>query len=359
MLDSAIPEHLRQPRTEPMKCPVSFEPPYPSYSARFPKDMENLVMAVIGSQHSDASPESISSAKQALKKIQSFTSSGREPLQPRFQDLASVTDAAGSYNACVIAYWSSIGSWNEWKAESGFDDWWNELDREPSQHGWFLEVFSPSVDRVETISSYDAQPEGAAQMLEKLSGPVQEHTYWGSSRDRFPLAQTDPLIGEKWAPGQSNGSSATSSRIQIPGKNNLIVIRSTQDWSQTLPDERKLYEETMHPVLVKGMDFLRDDGKEVGCYSCRLMDLLNQSSMTTGTDRTFGLAYFDDLANLEKWSREHKTHLDIFGGFHRYAKKLENNISLRLYHEILVLKPEQQLFEYIACHPGTGMLNSL
>ena len=283
-----------------------------------------------------------------------------EEVRPRFQELASVTDATGSYNACVIAYWASIASWTDWKIASGFDRWWSDVDRESDQHGWLLEVFSPSAERIETILSYDdSQPEGAAQMLDTLSGPTQEHVYWGSSRDRLPLAQTDPLLGDRWVADRSNRKGPTGRRVRMPAKNNLVVIRSGQDWSDTLPNERSLYLDTMHPVLVKGMNFLRDNGYEVGCYSCRLMDTLDRSSMATGTERTFGLAYFDELASLEKWSKEHKTHLDIYGGFHRYAKKLNNDISLRLFHEILVLAPEQQSFEYIGCHPDTGMLKSL
>jgi hypothetical protein len=76
-------------------------------------------------------------------------------------------------------------------------------------------------------------------------------------------------------------------------------------------------------------------------------------------DKTFGLGYFNDLASLERWSKQHKTHLDIFGRFLQYAQELGGDISLRLFHEVLVLEPEQQDFEYIACHPGTGMLASL
>jgi hypothetical protein len=43
--------------------------------------------------------------------------------------------------------------------------------------GWFKEVFSPSIDRFETIFSENTVPEGAAQMRESISGPVQEHVY--------------------------------------------------------------------------------------------------------------------------------------------------------------------------------------
>ena len=73
-------------------------------------------------------------------------------------------------------------------------------------------------------------------------------------------------------------------------------------------------------------------------------------------EKTFGLGYFDDLASLEKWSKSHKTHLDIFGRFLNYAKELENQVALRLFHEVLVLEGQQQEWEYVGCHGKTGML---
>lgn len=213
----------------------------------------------------------------------------------------------------------------------------------------------------------------------------------GSMRDRMAAAQTDPLIGEKAFPNNNNSSSSPeladkkqkiidtrSQRIHIPGRPNLAMIRSGQDWSNTTPHERSLYLDTMHPVLTKGMTFLRDHGSEVGCISNRFMTCTpkNPSSSiitsqnntptttttctttTTTTDRTFGLAYFDDLTSLEGWSKQHRTHLDIFARFLSYAAELQNQVSLRLFHEVMVLKPEQQFFEYVGCHDGTGMLRS-
>lgn len=141
--------------------------------------------------------------------------------------------------------------------------------------------------------------------------------------------------------------------------NAIGVIRSGQDWSKTLPEERKLYLETMHPVMITGMNFLRDEGQEVGCYSMNVWDVVDSETHEANRERTFGLGYFDDLANLERWSKSHQTHIDIFGGFLMYAKKLNFQLSLRLFHEIYVLDEEQQFFEYVNCHGETGMLNTV
>jgi hypothetical protein len=315
----------------------------------------------------------------AISKLLGFVTTGSPDTapSPSFWELASVTDNSRAYNIAVIAYWPSKALYTEWAAASGFQEWWQEVNPEDERFGWFLEVFFPSIDRLETLFTHSDVPEGAAHMREGPSGPVQEHGYWGSMRDRLPASQTDALEGEKWNCQVSNENltgalveksttltpmaegAGSRRRIRVPGKQNLAVIRSGQDWSNTAPEERKLYLETMHPVLIKGMDFLRDNGHEVGCYSCRFMEILDPVSQKADKDRTFGLAYFDNLSSLEGWSRQHKTHLAIFGRFLQYAKELGNNISLRAWHEVLVLTPEQQSFEYIGCHEKTGMLVSL
>jgi len=73
-------------------------------------------------------------------------------------------------------------------------------------------------------------------------------------------------------------------------------------------------------------------------------------------EKTFGLAHFDELAHLEGWAKTHPTHLAIFGGFMRYVRALDFQVSLRLYHEVSVIPADAQCFECINCHPGSGLL---
>lgn len=314
-------------------------------------------MAVLGAQF--ASRDDHDGA--AISHLSGFLESDAAK-RPSFWELTSMTDSSGYYNIAAIAYWPSKESYTQWTVDSGFQEWWEGLNPENERHGWFLEVFFPPIERFETVFSDHEVPEGAAHMRETVSGAMKEHVYWGSMRDRLPISQTDELVGE---PGHFPRKLAgvecklPRRRIRVPGKHNLAVIRSGQDWSNTRPEERQLYVDTMHPVLIRGMNFLRDNGDEVGCYSCRFMDVVDPVSHQADKDRTFGLAYFDDLSSLEGWSKQHKTHLDIFGGFLQYAKRLDNNISLRLFHEVLVLTPEQQWFEYVGCHEQSGMLVSV
>ena len=311
-------------------------------------------MAIIGVQYrSKADDDGIGTSK-----ISSFMSSAPDSVRPNFWEPAAVTDEIGAYNVAIIAYWPSEALYKEWREVSGFGVWWQGLDATSSAQGLFLEVFSPTADRWETVNSTADIVEGGSHMREGLSGAIREHGYWGSMRDRLPISQTDGLDGEGKAENgfDKRTQDPLNSRIRVPGKKNLTVIRSGQDWSSTSPEERELYLETMRPVLIKGMNFLRDSGDEIGCYSCRFMDVVDFETGKADKERTFGLAYFDELASLEKWSKSHKTHLDIFGGFLKYAKQLGEAMTLKLHHEVLVLEPEQQFFEYVGCHGKTGML---
>ncbi|KAK1490033.1 phenylacetaldoxime dehydratase [Colletotrichum tamarilloi] len=364
-LESAIPEWLRKERTVPARTPPGFTPPFELYSSRFPKTIKDIVMAIIGAQYASADLNDGG----ALKTIASFTTSDRvaPASRPAFHEAAAVVDNRGFYNVAVFAYWPSKTAYEEWSTESGFRTWWSEAKPgDQPRHGWFLEVFLPTADRFETVFS-TAVPEGAAHMRDSVSGPIKEHVYWGSMRDRLPVSQTDELLGdpEEESKQKANGSTSQNGethlpeRVRVQGKKNLTVIRSGQDWSAALPEERQIYLDAMQPPLIRGMEYLRDHGDEVGCFSCRFMEIVDPVTAKGGHDRTFGLAYFDNLASLERWSKEHRTHLAIFGEFAKYAKRLGDQMSLALFHEVLVLEPEQQVFEYIGCHDGTGMLSSL
>ena len=72
--------------------------------------------------------------------------------------------------------------------------------------------------------------------------------------------------------------------------------------------------------------------------------------------RGFATAHFDSLTRLEDWAESHPTHLRIFGRFIELATELKGDIKLKLWHEVTVVPAEMQEYEYVNCHPGTGMM---
>ena len=99
---------------------------------------------------------------------------------------------------------------------------------------------------------------------------------------------------------------------------------------------------------------LRDNPVASGSLSCRHMDETDADG--SRIPRAFAVAHFDSLTRLEDWSESRPTHLRIFGRFIELAQELQGNIQLRLWHEVIVTQANQQLFEYVNCHPLTGVM---
>ncbi len=182
-----------------------------------------------------------------------------------------------------------------------------------------------------------------------MSGEVQEHAYWGGMRDRIPLSQTDAM-----APGSAPELIRDGARLRVKAHDNLCLIRSGQDWSDTEASERQLYLDDVEPVLREGMDFLRDDGLAIGCYANRYMRVLAVDGSVS--EKSYGQSWWKSLAALERWAESHPTHVRIFGAAMKYLSTLGPSARLRLYHEVTVAAADEQFFEYLNCHQKTGML---
>ena len=140
----------------------------------------------------------------------------------------------------------------------------------------------------------------------------------------------------------------------VQGPDNVALIRSGQDWGETDGEERHLYLRSIEPVLGAGMDFLEQKGESVGCHYNRYMQHIDREG--DPIEKSFGLSLWRTLEHMERWSESHSTHLAIFGTFMQVVQQMNFQLKLRLYHEVSVIKAEEQHFEYINCHPKTGFL---
>ena len=218
--------------------------------------------------------------------------------------------------------------------------------------GTFIEVLSPSVNDYETLFSSLGRPEGVATLADNLSGEIMEHAYWGGMRDRIPHSQTSEM-----APAGSPGLVRDGDRVRVKPHDNICLIRSGQDWSDTEAAERKMYLDDVEPVLREGMDFLRDEGLSIGCFANRYMKVLDRDGGPT--EKSYGMSWWKSLAALERWAESHPTHVRIFGAAMKYLSSLGPAAKLRLYHEVTVARAADQFFEYRGCHERTGMLNAV
>ncbi|HEY3471616.1 MAG TPA: phenylacetaldoxime dehydratase family protein [Amycolatopsis sp.] len=337
-VESAIPAHLRADRTRPTRKSAAFRPPYPSFSARFAPSVRQVVMAYFGVQHASETPPPV--AEKALARLAGAAGSAH-------RERARYVDEAGYHTTVEIRYWTDPAEFSAWLADH---DFWTAGPASPDA-GFFLEVVQPTVRRFETLFSNDRR-EGIGVAAAGLSGEIQEHGYWGGARDRLPLAQTDPLDAAGTVSAGFSGDLVT-----VVPNGNLCLIRSGQEWTETDGDERRMYLAEVEPVLRAGMDFLRDDGRSVGCYANRYLRVLAEDGGET--DKTFGLSWWRSLEDLETWAESHPTHVAIFRAALKYLSTMGPAARLRLYHEVTVAEQGQTRFEYLGCHPGTGLLRAV
>lgn len=338
-MESAIPLHLETARTRHKRVPDDYQPPYPSFVARYKPAVSRVVMAYFGLQYRGSAP---AATTETLAEI-----AGRFAGEdgPSHWDRAHYVDQAGYETIVSVAYWDDVARFDAWLAPAR--EAWTGTPHEGI--GTFVEVLRPTLARHETLFSSPDRPEGVAVIARAMSGEVQQHAYWGGMRDRIPLSQTDPM-----SPGGAPELIRDGARLRVKAHDNLCLIRSGQDWSDTEASERKLYLDDVEPVLREGMDFLRDDGLAIGCYANRYMQVLADDG--SASEKSYGQSWWKSLAALERWAESHPTHVRICGAAMKYLSTLGPSAKLRLYHEVTVAAADEQFFEYQNCHAKTGML---
>ncbi len=342
-MESAIPPHLRTARSRHRRVPDDYKPPYPSFVARHRPAVEKVVMAYFGVQHAGDAPPALTAALDWIAKA--FAASDG----PRHWDRASYMDEVGYSNVVSVAYWDDQKTFERWF--SPVREVWTGGELGGGDLGTFIEVLSPSVASYETLFSSLGRPEGVATLADGMSDEIMEHAYWGGMRDRIPLSQSSEL-----APGGSLGIARDGKRLRVKPHENICLIRSGQDWTDTESAERKMYLDDVEPVLRAGMDFLRDDGLSIGCFTNRYMTVLDRDGRPT--EKSYGMSWWKSLAALERWAESHPTHVSIFGAAMKYLSTLGPAAKLRLYHEVTVAPAADQFFEYLNCHEQTGMLKA-
>lgn len=342
--EAAIPAHLRTERTCPASSRDGWTPPYPSYVARFDESLRGIGMLIIGVQlpQRDTTSETIQVVRETMRLYLKSTEVYRH-----FDEVV-FSDAAGLRNYAFIAYCTDHNCLDQSMRQ--LSDLWLSAEHGKTGWGFFIEQLWPSMDRVETLYSSN-HVQGVGHLADELSGEVLEHGYWGSARDRMPRAQDDELKGAvgtvEWV--------EEGRRARVTGFHNLCLIRSGQDWAATEGDERQMYLNRVEPVLAEGMEFLTDQGPDIGCIENRYAQVLGDNDELTA--QTFGLSWWNSMADLDAWAKDHPTHKSIFGVAMQYLGQHGESGNLKLTHEVMVLDRGQYQFDYLNCHAQTGLLS--
>ncbi|VVQ13047.1 Phenylacetaldoxime dehydratase [Pseudomonas fluorescens] len=344
-MESAIDKHLKCPRTLSRRVPDEYQPPFPMWVGRADERLEQVVMGYWGVQYRGEDQREV-----ALHAMRHIAASLSLPDGPLSHDLTHHADNSGYDNLMIVGYWKDPAAYCRWLRTPEVIEWWSSQDRLSDGLGYFREIVAPRTEQFETLYGFRDELPGVGAVMDTISDDIEEHGYWGSMRDRFPISQTDWMApsGELTVIA---GDPAKGGRVVVQGHDNIALIRSGQDWADAGEEERSLYLNEILPTLQAGMDFLRDSGKDLGCYSNRFVNYIDLDG--NFLNLSYNIGHWRSLEKLERWAESHPTHLRIFVTFFRVATSLS---KLRLYHEVSVSDAKDQVFEYINCHPQTGML---
>lgn len=322
--------------------PAGWEPPAPAWQSAWQDRDDPLVTGIFGIQNEEPAPLDAWARK-------SFTGE----YAPFAAERGVCKDRFGVSNFLYVCYWrkSDYDRWWSLPANSG---WWRDGARIGDRVGYWREIIVMPFDRFETLHS-TLDPHGIGVSAEGMDGPIMEHGYAGGMRDRIPLSATSDLRN---AAGMATRLDARTSdgglRVAVTPPENMCVIRSGQNWGLCDPEQRHWYLDRLHPVLLEGMRYLRDNPRETNCYSLRFVD--GKDDSWGAMEQSFGLGFATDVHAFEAWAKSHPTHLAIFDGFLNMVDTFGDGLQLRLWHEVTALPGQGCEFEYIGCHPGTGLL---
>ena len=322
--------------------PPGFVPPHPAWQATWIDSSDPLVAGYFGIQ---------ADAPDLLDRWARTALTGNDA--PFATEQGAYRDQRGIENHLYIGYWR-YSSYHDWWAKEANRGWWRDEERQAEGVGYWREIITMPFDRFETLHSTDS-PHGISVSAEGMEGPVEEHAYPGAMRDRIPRSAVDSLRNPdlRDTPIRSDVQCG-GKRVLVTPPQDMCVIRSGQNWSLCDEREKDWYLEKLHPVLLEGMRFLRDNPVETNCYSLRFV---NKTDGSWGSiDESFGLGYSTDVYAFENWAKSHPTHVAIFDRFLEMVDEFGEGMKLRLWHEVTALPGENCAFEYIACHPETGLL---
>lgn len=316
-------------------------PPVDAWQARFGPGQESISCAYLGAQ--SLGEETALAVIDRLARL-----IARDDVER-----ASFVDGQGYHNEVLILYWSSAEQRDAFWNEAPIARWWEEARQGQVGCGIWREMFTLRPSRFETLFS-QRHARGSGKLATDLGTPICEHGYWGGMRDRIADSAHDALD----CSGQGQLIESGNARhITLIPHEGMCVIRSGQDWSACGAEERAQYQSTVLPALIEGMNYLSDNPAETGCRFSRFLQ--EKAHDGKPLESSFGHAAFQSLAHLERWAHTHPTHLAIFNAFMAMAVSQGANCALSLWHEVFVLDAASSRFDYIDCHPGTGLLPGL
>ena len=228
-------------RTIPARMPEGWAPPVPAHSAVITSDTAIAYYGVQSSEGPDA---------KAVEEFRTWIVAAIDNENgPDSTEWAQYEDADGAYTWIAISYWAGdLDRLDRWTSSDEHQDYWSDERRLAGPAGTFREIYRIPPNRFETLLSQPDIRAGAASAVPERRGPIQEHNYWGGTRDRITLSANDPLESTGGESAHSSGSPfGRGARVRVRGRANLAVIRSGQHLDGLEGREKEFYAETNRP----------------------------------------------------------------------------------------------------------------
>lgn len=336
-------------RRYPMNKPPGFTPAVRRYSAVPPAAATRVGVLVAGLQ--SARDEEAAGLRFLAEARAAFDA----PDGPVHADFAAFTDRQGHRTWLAVAYWWDADARDRWAAGGAGAPWWERAGEAAlaAGQGVFRESFACAVDRLETIA-FREYVRGLSACPRAALAAMGESGYWGAARDRIRASAHDRMDadGPPLAPDPTRHGGAR--RVTVVPPANLCVIRSGVSWEACGQEQLSSYRRNIEPKLDAGMEHLRAHPAETGCASLRQVDVIGLDGRPA--KEAYSLGYFRSLGDLEHWAKHHPTHLAIFARAMAEREKYGDRLELRTYHEVYVLAADAGRFDYVNCHPRTGLL---
>ena len=326
-------ERQAQHRRFPLRRPEDHKPPIPRYSAMLP-DATKVAVLFLGVQSRSVE------AAQAL--ANDVPTDGDDA--PVYTDFAAFRDQQGFLNRIIALYWLDARAYVRWQHSPRVAYWRARATR----IGFWWEPVVAHTSRMETIAFKEFRRGFSGCPHTELDTTLCSG-YWGAARDRIPAAAFD--LFEATADVVGHGT-ATHAVIQPP--KNLAIIRSGVSWKDCDSEQLADYQEHIKPKLDAGMEFLRDHPRDTGCFSLRQVECIDLNGAQLG--EAYSLGAFVSISHLESWAKDHPTHLAIYTRAMAARRKYQDKLQLRTYNEIFIVDADNPPFEYVNCHPKTGLL---
>lgn len=340
--------HIDYPRVVPARRPEGHQPAAPRYSLRWTRPVAMLTSAYFGIQ-----APALSWAQQRAfhDRLRGWFAG---PDGPEAHEILQCTDEAGCVNGIVVAYWTDAAAHARWRQDSGFRQWFEAEERLDEPVGHWCETISVPYDRHETIYSAPNYPIGIARTRDTQIVSITTNGYFGAARDRLPVSAIDTLESPHGAfmPARAEPDSR-GARLLALVPHNVTMLRSGQYWEGAGQAQRDDYLDALQPKLMRGMQYLADNPARTGTLSLRVMANLDENGRPRAETSVAG--YFVSLSHLEDWAASHDTHLDIYRHAIAMNRLYKEKREVTTWHELFVLQ-QGHAFEYVNCHPGTGML---